>query len=240
MDPTKNNPADYATMVSRAITSAIPWVGGAIGELLAAVIPGQRVDRVVDFLKRLEKRMEELERTFNKDNKRTVDLFESTVIASARAVTPDRNRYLANLMAESVDVTPEQYEVTKKILQALEELTDKDIEVLKAYASFSSKVALERDWPRPQMMTVAEREKLPMPVKVERESARISLHVHQETLVRCGLLSRKDPQMEARVVKGEVYLKGGSGKPEYTVTTFGQLLLVMVFGREFDAFQFRR
>jgi hypothetical protein len=240
MEPLQNNKADYAAMVGRAVASALPWVGGIIGELLTAVIPGQRVDRVVDFRKRLEKRMEELERIFNKDNPRTVDLLESAVIASARAVTLDRNRYLANLIAESEDVTPEQYEVSQKILQALGELTDKDIEVLQAHASFSSSVALKRTWPQSNSMSVAEREKLPVPVKVERESIRVSLQVHQDALVRYGLLSRKNPRMEARIVNGEVHLKEGSGSPDYTITTFGQLLLSKILGSEVDVFVFGR
>jgi hypothetical protein len=165
---------------------------------------------------------------------------ESAVIASARAVTLDRNRYLANLIAESEDVTPEQYEVSQKILQALGELTDKDIEVLQAHASFSSSVALKRTWPQSNSMSVAEREKLPVPVKVERESIRVSLQVHQDALVRYGLLSRKNPRMEARIVNGEVHLKEGSGSPDYTITTFGQLLLSKILGSEVDVFVFGR
>ncbi len=62
------------------------------------------------------------------------------------------------------------------------------------------------------------------------------MQVHQDALVRYGLLSRKNPRMEARVVNREVHLKEGSGTTDYTITTFGQLLLSKILGSEVDVF----
>ena len=88
-------------MAARAIASAIPFAGGAIAELLTAIIPNQRSDRVISYLKILSSRLEELHRQINGKNPRSVDLLETTVVASARAVSPVRNIFLANFMVDS-------------------------------------------------------------------------------------------------------------------------------------------
>jgi hypothetical protein len=76
MKPIKGNAADFVAMDGRTVASAIPYAGGALGEIIGAVIPNQRVDRVTDFLQQLEKRMEGLERRFAPNNRFSMDLLQ--------------------------------------------------------------------------------------------------------------------------------------------------------------------
>ena len=110
-----------------------------------------------------------------------------------------------------------QYEVDKKLLQVLEELTDTDLEVLKGHRNFISSISLEQQWPTGRQMSYADHQNLPVDEKYAIESERIALQVHRDALVRYGLLKMgKDDRL--------------------IITTFGRLLLTRAFRGDFDAF----
>lgn len=214
-------PWDDAAAILRSCLGAVPVVGSALNELVNASIPNQRIDRVVRYLQSLTARLEELDRRVNTANPRTVDLFEDTISQSTRALSQERNSYLAALMADNADASPDQYEFSKKLLRTLGELTDRDIEVLKAHAKLETRVALERDWPGGGSMTMAERRTLDPDVKFQWEARSISLDVHRAALERSGLLEREEETWKS---KGECT----------RITTLGRLLLTRIFGEYVD------
>lgn len=228
-----NTLRDYVIMAGRAAASAIPIVGGAITELIG-FIPQQRQDRVITFLITLAQRMQALDRKFNTHNLMTVDLFESAVQQATRAIRPERNQYLVNLMKDCADVDATQYEVDKKILHVLTELTDKDIEVLKAHAHWSTTVALERDWPRARSLSAADRKLLDPKVKYEIESSHVSLGIHRAILLRLDLIHPGQTRQYIHEVAGVPVIDTKQPMPGFEITTFGRLLLHRIFDEYFD------
>lgn len=236
---------DHALSALRGAVSAIPIAGGSIAEAISAVVKEQRIDRVIAYARELAKRLDELDRAINGDNALTVDLLEDTVIQSSRALSNDRNRYLASVMADSVDVAPDRYEINKKLLQVLAEMTDVDIEVLKAHTDFTELHALKRRWRSTDALTIAEREQLPIEEKYRREATQVALDIHIAALERYGLLIA-----ERRRPSGSLHMvEHGGPMPEvvehlddfglpkitgYRVTTLGRLLLTRIFGTYFD------
>jgi hypothetical protein len=204
------------------------------------------MDRVVEFVRVLAARLGELERKINADNRHTVDLLEDTVMQSTRALSSERNSYLARIMAESADVSPEQYEFNKKLLQILSELTDEDIRVLKAHSEPRELHLLKQNWPWAKPVTEAEWRTLDPNAKFEHESRSISLDVHRATLERFGLLEpeRQRPSDMPQVLEHGAMLQldydhidERTGLPRvvsHAVTPLGRLLLTRLFGTYFD------
>src|SRR5688572_12945703 len=54
--------ADRIALVLKGAAGTIPVVGGAIAELVGSIIPGQRMDRLVDFVERLGRKLAHVER----------------------------------------------------------------------------------------------------------------------------------------------------------------------------------
>ena len=229
----RNTLRDYVIMAGRAAAGAVPIVGGAITELIG-FIPQQRQERVITFLVTLAQRMQALDRKFNTHNLMTVDLFESAVQQATRAIRPERNQYLVNLMKDCADVDATQYEVDKKILHVLTELTDKDIEVLKAHAHWSTTVVLERDWPQSRFLTAADRKLLDPKVKYEIESSQVSLGIHRAILLRLDLIHPGQTRQHIREVAGIPVIDTEQPMPAFEITTFGRLLLHRLFDEYFD------
>lgn len=209
------------------------------------MVKEQRIDRVIAYARELTRRLDELDRAINGDNALTVDLLEDTVIQSSRALSDDRNRYLASIMVDSADVTPEHYEFNKKLLQILAELTDVDIEVLEAHTDFVKLHAFRRRWKYTEPMTIAERRQLSTEDKFRRDATQVAFDVHVAALERYGLLiaERERPRGSIHMVEhgGPMPEAVGHldefGMPKitgYKVTRLGRLLLTRIFGADFD------
>ena len=51
---TENTKKDYAVSIGKGILGAIPIVGPLMAETVGSIIPNQRIDRINDFLLKLE------------------------------------------------------------------------------------------------------------------------------------------------------------------------------------------
>lgn len=242
LDP---NNRDHAMAALRGAVSVVPFAGGPIAEAISAVVKEQRADRVVAYIRELASRLELIDRQINGDNPLTIDLLEDTVIQSSRAMSEDRNRYLAAVMADSADVSSQDYEFNKKLLQILEQLTDVDIDVLKAHTDFAELHQLQQRWPSTESLTLAERKDLPIGGKYQRESTKVAFDVHVAALERLGLLvaKRERPGPPSQTLGGGGAVSAAVrhlddlGMPKitgYKVTTLGRLLLTKIFATYFD------
>lgn len=135
-----SNKIDVVVSVSKGTASLIPFLGGAIGEVIGNIIPNQRIDRITRFLESLDEKISEVEREQFKSKLKSpefVDILEDAFQQAVRALTEERTEYISTLIKQGL--TNEQLEMieVKKILWMLGELNDAEIIILKAYDHFT-------------------------------------------------------------------------------------------------------
>ncbi|OED64320.1 hypothetical protein A165_11130 [Vibrio tasmaniensis ZS-17] len=126
----KDSPNDYLLSLVKGGAGMIPVVGAIVSEMIGSTIPNQRLDRVAAFLTELGKRLDELEFNLIHENVYLRDLFEDAMLQASRALSEERNKYLAQFVKNTLYLPEDSHSVQKKLLYILQELTDKDIEFL--------------------------------------------------------------------------------------------------------------
>lgn len=120
---------DYLVSVAKGVMGAVPVIGALAGEAIGTLVPAQRLDRVVDYLKRLELEVTNRLNQFEKNLKRPegLDVFEEGLLQAARAVNSERKDRLARLVARSLTADEIEYAESRKLLNLFRELTDPEI-----------------------------------------------------------------------------------------------------------------
>lgn len=123
---------DRLATVSKGIVGAVPVAGPMLAEVVGSLIPNQRLDRVVKFMQDLDERLTNVEAKALENNSLAIDLFEDAVVVASRALTDDRNKYAVSFVKSSIFTDSSDYDIKKKLLYILQELTDRDIEILRS------------------------------------------------------------------------------------------------------------
>ena len=140
-----NQAPDYAASISKAVIGAVGNVGsvfnpaiGAVSPLLAefvgAVIPNQRVDRLVKFAEVLEEKLRGLEQEFVRsqlNNENFSDLLEEGLRQAARSLSDERRKHIASLIVTSLSQEDVEYIEAKHLLRMLGEINDIEVIWLK-------------------------------------------------------------------------------------------------------------
>lgn len=198
--PLETTHTDIAIAVTRGVVSACPIIGGLIAEAVNQIIPNQKLDRVIDYLQMLDAEVSLLKGDLYQVEKHLKDdyglnLFEEGLVQASRAVTKERRKRLANLMARSLSQEDLKYAESKKMLNLLRELTDPELILLLFH---SKPITMQSEYHR-QL-----REKYPEVLKpVSREIGRPQIDIdrsalqesYTETLFRLGLLSNKTMEL---------------------------------------------
>lgn len=219
------NLADLATTLTKGFAGLVPAIGPLMAELLGESIPQQRLDRVVAFLKQLEKRIANSEMERLKDNVYFVDLLENAVVQSTRSLTDERNSYLAKFMEINRDVDERDFSLKKKLLQALEELTDDDIETLESIHNPFKKNRFRRH----ERLTIGKFDALSEDEKYRYELLEASESAHINALEKNELIyaKRRVPDKRNEHELND-HLDDDTGLPEIIgreITSKGKLLL---------------
>lgn len=131
-----NSKEDVAAVIMKSIAGIVPF-GGAFGEIISTIIPNQKMERVVDFLKILAYKLENAERRIEQEEVKTAeyaDLLEDAINQASRATTPERLDYLATMMKNGVTKEDLDHFAKKRLLSLLGQLNDAEIILLKSYA----------------------------------------------------------------------------------------------------------
>ena len=128
---------DYLTSTFRATAGLLPVIGPAMAEL-ASLIPGQRVDRVVEFLKVLDKRIEQLAQSQDEIKNKFAqegffELCEEACEQAAKTNSEDRRKYLAGIIAKGLTSEEIDIQESQHLLRLLGELNDIEVLVLRFY-----------------------------------------------------------------------------------------------------------
>lgn len=124
---------ERSTATLKASLSLIPHIGGALAEIVNHFIPDQRLDRIEEYLRRLETKLTHLsqdEIRKKAEDAETLDLFEEGGFQSARATTEERREQIANVVAYGLSGEDKERIEAKRILKLLRELDDDQIIIL--------------------------------------------------------------------------------------------------------------
>lgn len=145
----KANKADETLAFFKAGISALPIpCSGVIAEILTNFIPNQRIERVTNFLYLLSEKVEQHELILMERNKFSVDVLEDSVVQASKALSEDRNSYLASITINSIDCDVVKHNFLKLILYTLAELTDYELEVLQNIQGSNFESAMDKIRPK--------------------------------------------------------------------------------------------
>lgn len=132
MDNLETSAQDRLASLAKGAVGACPFVGPIVAEVVGSLIPNQRIDRVVEFLRhldaevrRIDVRLEQFE-----NNMRTaegVDLMEEGLTQAARSISQGRKENLARLIGRSLSAEALKYEESRKLLNLYRDLTDPEV-----------------------------------------------------------------------------------------------------------------
>jgi len=130
-----NNRTDYATSIAKSLAGVVPFAGSAIAEIVGAIIPNQRVDRIIEFIKILDEKLYGLGEDVGEIKERMmkedfIDLFEDGIFQASRAISRERKEYISSLLKNSISKSQLDYTEKKKLLSMLAELSDIEIIIL--------------------------------------------------------------------------------------------------------------
>jgi outer membrane murein-binding lipoprotein Lpp len=130
---------DHATAALKGAVGAVPLAGGLLAEMVGAVIPNQRLDRIASFAMILDAKLATLDRDVVEQRMRTeefADLLEDGLRQASRSLSDERRRYIASVLKNSLASDELKHLETKRMLELLGELNDLEIIILESENGF--------------------------------------------------------------------------------------------------------
>lgn len=120
----------------------VPVAGSLIAELITEIVPGQRQERVEDWLRQLAERLDVVEAAALRERlsePERVALFEEGVRQAASAISEERRQQLAELIARGISDARRNCLESRRILRLLGELDDAEVVLLAGYLQKNQK-----------------------------------------------------------------------------------------------------
>ncbi len=127
---------DMMALFVKSVFGVVPF-GAPIGEAITAVIPNQKLERVIDFVQVLNHKIKNAERNIEEHELKTqefTDLLEDALGQASRSLTEVRREYIASLLKNSLTEYELSHVEEKRLLSLLNELNDAEIIWLKGYS----------------------------------------------------------------------------------------------------------
>jgi len=140
---------DIAAIIGKGLLGAIPFVGPLAAEIVGAVIPNQRIDRIESLLKLLESKITEADRAKVEQNiysPESIDLIEDGFIQASRAISEERKEYIASLLKNSLTDDEVKHIEYKRLLSTLGELNDLEVLILKSQTMYRGHPEYQEFW----------------------------------------------------------------------------------------------
>jgi hypothetical protein len=205
-----------ATSIRLALSVTGP-LGAIAGEFLTQFVPAQRIDRLRDFVEKLEERLTGLEEKFKERlsvSPGYAALAEEVSLAAVRTASGEKRQDLAAILQHGLSRDEGELLEEAALLSLRERLNDAQVLILMSYGNFKRTLGdKELDTFRKTHSSVFDVQPPTMQAS-EEERRRWAMHEHYESqLEALGLL---------RDTEGVV--KSGPGR-KYQITTLGRLLL---------------
>jgi len=191
---TKN--IDRLTSIAKGVVGLCPYIRSLASEAIGNLIPNQRLDRVVHFLRELDDQVRQVDSRLGKlesslQSSEGLDLFEEGLVQSARAISRERQERLARLIGRSLTEEKVKYAESKKLLNLFRELTDPEVLYLLFYStnptlrsSFHKQMMEEN----PDVLKPVSREMGAPQEQIDRGALQDS---YKNTLLRLGLIKEE-------------------------------------------------
>jgi hypothetical protein len=221
----RDNLKDRLVAAGRAIVSMVPFAGGALGEILTAVIPGQRSDRIAIYLARLGQRIEQLEQQSQLEIKASadkIDLIEEGAYQAARALSSERIDQIVEAVSAGLGADEVEVARRKRLLTLLGELDDDEVVLLNAFGrnyANSDDDAWERV-KRPDFVHLGS--------SPEDRARQTLFDAGQEHLMRLGLLRKAYRKPMRRDEEPTFDVNEGDFAHSVEISSLGRLLLAEI------------
>ena len=217
---------DVAAIIGKGLLGAIPFVGPLAAEIVGAVIPNQRIDRIESLLKLLESKIPEEDRLKVEErfiSSDSVDLIEDGFIQVSRALSENRKEYIASLLKNSLTDNDLKHIEYKRLLSILGELNDLEVLILKSKTVHRMDPKHNEFWKAHEDALTSPRAH--MGSTLEEIDKHTIYQTHKSHLVNLGLLEAKFKKPK-RGELPEFDDKTGMIKAQsYDITSLGRLLL---------------
>ena len=127
---------DRAALVTKVAAGLVPLLGGPLAELITEAIPRLRQDRIVEYVRQLNQRVETLEKEHVErilDDQERIDLIESGGHLAARATTSERISRIAEIVFRGLESDETNIIRRKRLLGLFAEVDDDEFLLLNAY-----------------------------------------------------------------------------------------------------------
>lgn len=121
--------------IASFVSSAVPWVGGPVSNVLGGISTARKIQRVHDLLEGFSEELRDFESKVSEEYVKTED-FEDLLEQTLRRTSEERNenkrRILQSFLVEAVKRPGEQYDDQLRFLKILENIYGDHIRVLQA------------------------------------------------------------------------------------------------------------
>lgn len=235
------NSTDKRAQAYKAVVGLLPG-GSVFSEYLINRIPEQRIERVIQFMEQLSERIERVEALISLNDPRFVELFEDAFEQASRSHSTHRTGYLTRIILPNEPTSEVEWQVRRKLLQIIHELTDLDIEILIGHLDFESLIHVQRKYQSNPMISLRQRETFSDQEMFAVESRSSYFELHVATLERLRLLSPvirkpdfssvRDREFSMATAWSESVDENGTPLIErHRVTQMGRLLIGAITGR---------
>ncbi|MBO6579391.1 MAG: hypothetical protein JJ871_07585 [Thalassospira sp.] len=131
--PLGDTSTSKALRLGASAAGALPFAGSIIQTVLTEAIPNVRANRVEAYIRYLQDQIDELNLKLALEKPEGLDLFEEGLWQSARALSDDRKKYIAELVAKGLQETGLEQQETRHFMRILEQLDDRQIILLAEY-----------------------------------------------------------------------------------------------------------
>jgi len=121
------------TVTVKGVLGMIPGVGGLLAEVASQFIPQQRLERLEAYGRHLTARLDDMDEAKLREkleDPERVDLFEEGAMQSVRALSPERQDYIASIVARGITGDDKARIEAKRMLKLLREIDDDQMIIL--------------------------------------------------------------------------------------------------------------
>lgn len=135
-DGLDENWIDKAVAATKGAAGLVPMFGGPLAEVIGVSIPGQRADRIANYLRQLSARLDQVDaeiRVGLASNAEKIDLIEEGGYQAARATSRERIERIVAAVQRGLEEGDADVVRRKRLLILLGELDDDELNLLNAY-----------------------------------------------------------------------------------------------------------